>query len=237
MDNKQIKIIYEDEQIVVLDKPHGVIVNRADTHSTFTVQDFIEENTSGFVDESADENADFRSRSGIVHRLDKDTSGIMLTAKTPEAFNNLILQFKNRQVQKEYIAVVFGSVKEEHIQIDAPIGRNPRNRLTMAVVADGKPAQTNIERVKQLKIGEESFTSLRIYPKTGRTHQIRVHLAAMKHQIVGDMIYCSRNLLERSIIVGNRMYLHSLGIEFTHPTTNKVVNIQTEFPDEFKEYF
>lgn len=249
----EINKIYEDTYIIVLDKPYGMVVNRSKTSPDNTVQDYIEnkfdfmkhfdvslvtqknatlnEGDPEFLDDLEIE--EFVTRSGILHRLDKDTSGVLLVAKDPYTFKKIKLQFKSRIVQKGYTAIVLGTVKDEKIEIDAPIKRNPSSPLKFAVVSDGKPALTLIEKVKEFEKDGEKFTVLNVSPKTGRTHQIRVHLSAINHPIVGDPIYLTKFNYENTINIFPRLMLHSSSLSFEHPYLNKIVTFESPLPSEF----
>lgn len=224
-----MNIIYEDDQILVINKPSGVVVNRSDTNSTFTVQDFIESET----DFETDDASEFGLRSGIVHRLDKDTSGVLLAAKNAESFENLQSQFKNREVHKEYHAIVLGKIKDAKFEVDAPLGRNPKNRLSMAVVPDGRPSQTKFELVDTFEKEAVLFSYIKAFPYTGRTHQIRVHAAAINFPVACDEIYCTRSQLEQSKKAFNRLMLHALSISFIHPTKNESATFTAPLPNDF----
>lgn len=224
--------IYEDNDILVLDKPSGVVVNRSSTYAGQTVQDFVEDQID-FTE--SDEDSEFKSRSGVVHRLDKDTSGILLVAKNPDSFVKIQKQFKDRVVKKQYHAIVNGKSPTGKFEIDAPIGRNPKDRLSMAVVVGGKEARTDFDFVKHFLVTDMWFSYITAFPYTGRTHQIRVHLAALNLSIVGDPIYCSKARLRASENAFNRMMLHALSIEFTHPRTEQRVTFEAPLPEEFKK--
>ncbi len=225
-----INIIYEDRDILILDKPSGVIVNKADTtKNEITVQDFLEskynfENPTG-------SDSDFYKRAGIVHRIDKETSGILITAKNKESFENLQAQFKERKVEKTYVALVHGDVKSNEGEISVPIGRLPWNRKRFGVMVGGKEATTYykvIERINKL------YTLLELYPKTGRTHQIRVHLKYLNHPIFGDEFYAGRKTSRSDRKILNRFFLHARKISFFHPKTGKKIEFESDLPQELK---
>lgn len=169
---KEIEILYEDDAILVINKPNGLVVNRSNTNSSRTLQDILDVGKSPREESSGDEFEDeFSDRSGIVHRLDKDTSGVLVVAKTQEAFQFLQKEFKERNIYKEYCAVVHGRVEEEIIEIEAPLGRSPKSPLKIAVVAEGKQAFTRVERIKEIDIemdpNKVTYTMLKVLPKTG----------------------------------------------------------------------
>jgi 23S rRNA pseudouridine1911/1915/1917 synthase len=229
----KIKIIFENEDFIVLEKPTGVVVNRSETHSGKTLQDFIEERL--ILNLNTFEDTEFKSRSGLVHRLDKDTSGLLLVAKSPESFSFLQEKFKSREVEKKYVSIVLGEVGEDRFEIDAPISRNPNNRFKYAVVRDGKEAQTYFERIKNFEKDGLKFSALYAYPRTGRTHQIRVHLAAYGNPVLMDPIYMSGKDLDLCKNLGfERMMLHAKSLKFDY--NGKEYFFETDLPEEFLDY-
>ena len=166
-------------------------------------------------------------RPGIVHRLDKDTSGILIIAKNDKAHINISEQIKNHEVKKTYIALVRGIVRENMATIDMPIARSNKDRTKMAVSKNGKNAITHIKVLERFK----GFTLLEVNIETGRTHQIRVHLSEIGYPIVGDYVYSNgKNPFN---VVGQM--LHSMRIEFKHPVTNKQMKLEAELPEYFEE--
>lgn len=231
--SQNIEIIFENENFIVVNKPSGLIVNRAKTVKVLTLQDYIEDNIKMVLDNVE---SDFVKRNGIVHRLDKDTSGVMIVAKNEIYFIYLQSLFKDRLVKKEYISVSLGDIAEERFEIDAPIGRDPKSRFKFAIVRGEKDAQTYFERIKITRRDEKSFTSLNCKPKTGRTHQIRVHLAAFGYPVLGDSIYSSarnRELYENLGI--KRLMLHSKSVTFNGMEGEKFF-FETNTPDEFSQF-
>jgi 23S rRNA pseudouridine1911/1915/1917 synthase len=199
-DPKSPKIIFEDESLLVLDKPAGMVVDKSETQESGTVEEWLLHARKASLGRL--------ERQGIVHRLDKDTSGLLLVAKTPEALENLQAQFKERIVKKEYLALVHGTIEKPRL-VEGNIGRNPGNREKFIVLEEGKEASTEYEPIKLLVMSSESvnkifegfskiqlkklrttnyelFTFLVARPKTGRTHQIRVHLKYIGFPIVSD---------------------------------------------------
>lgn len=238
-----LKIIFEDNDILVVNKPSGMVVNRSQTFSGITVQDIVKKIGEDAIDpevivnpDDSDEISEFSARDGIVHRLDKDTSGVLIIAKNEPSFKRIQAQFKRREVEKEYKAIVLGSLPQEKIEIEAPLGRNPKNRLTMAVVDEGRPALTVAILEKEFQVDETIFSLLSVKPTTGRTHQIRVHLAAVGNPIVCDPIYCTRKQFEFTLQYFTRLMLHALSIKFTHPTTGEKLTFTAELPEEFTKY-
>jgi 23S rRNA pseudouridine1911/1915/1917 synthase len=229
----EINKIFEDDDILVLDKPSGLIVNRSITAKSGTLQDLLEKSYEFDVEEGEEETGDFTERSGIVHRLDKDTSGVLVVAKNKKSFDNLLSQFKERKAIKEYLAVLCGNVRDEVIEIDAPLKRNPKSPLKFAVVETGKEAFTRLERIKNINLNGKDYTLMKVLPKTGRTHQIRVHAAAMGYPVAGDSIYCSRILLESSLNQFGRLMLHAQKLGFYHPKTGNFIEFTSQTPAEF----
>lgn len=226
----KVKVIYKDNDILILDKPSGVTVNKADTtKNEITLQEYIDSN---FSIESLDKSSDFYKRSGIVHRLDKETSGILIVAKNIESFNNLQSQFKNRNIEKTYIALVHGKINEREGEIVAPVGRLPWNRKRFGVLAGGKEAST---RYKILESFSKPFTLLEIYPKTGRTHQIRVHMKYFNHPVFSDIFYAGRKTAKEDRRVLDRIFLHAAKISFHHPKTNEKLSFSSELPEELEK--
>ena len=228
------KIIFEDDYIVAIDKPAGLVVNRSNTHVVPTLQDFVEDQVA--IEEELEE-TDYTSRSGILHRLDKDTSGVILMAKDTNTFEAILKQFKNRELSKEYKAILIGDIHDSIIEIDAPIKRNPKFTFKFAVGTDGKPSQTRIELVKNFQLNGRNYTSVTVRPKTGRTHQIRVHCLALNHCVAGDEIYCTRKEFVDSYADFARLMLHAHSIEITHPVTGGKLLLKSELPEEFTPYF
>jgi len=231
-----ITVIYEDEDIVVLNKPSGVIVNKADTtKNEFTVQDWLEERFKDkFISE---EGHDFYQRAGIVHRIDKETSGILLVAKNKESFENLQAQFKDRKVEKTYVALAHGRIEPAEGEISVPIGRLPWNRARFGVLAGGKEAVTKYKVIAYYKSpvkDKEELTLLELYPKTGRTHQIRVHLKYINHPIFGDELYAGRKTARDDRKILPRFFLHAKKISFFHPKTGERVDFESRLPQELQ---
>lgn len=224
-----LRVIFEDEQLLVLEKPPNLVVNKADTVREESLQDQLEEYFG--IKESKE---GIGGRAGIVHRLDKGTSGLLVVAKTYEAFENLTLQFKKREVGKEYLGLVHGQIKDREFIIDAPIGRNPVNRFKFAIVAGSRKAITQFRVASLYKKNSKIYTLLRIIPKTGRTHQVRVHLTASSHPIVADELYAGRKRFREDKDWCPRLFLHSSKLNFKHPGTGKIVKFNSELPEDLK---
>lgn len=218
--NIPVEVIYEDSDIIVVNKPKGMVVHPANGNPDGTLVNAIlalcKDNLSGIGGEI---------RPGIVHRLDKDTSGLLIIAKNDLAHKNISEQIKNRQVKKIYIALVKGNVAEDEATIDMPIGRSTKDRKKMAVRKDGKTAITHFKVLKRYN----KYTLLEIKIDTGRTHQIRVHMAEIGHPVVGDMVYSSG---KNEFGIEGQM-LHAKSLDFRHPVTGKEMHLEADVPQYF----
>ncbi|KKU87966.1 MAG: Pseudouridine synthase [Candidatus Gottesmanbacteria bacterium GW2011_GWA2_47_9] len=232
-----IPILFEDESVLVINKPPGIVVNRAESVKGETVQDWIESKFPISNSQFSIEDKDFRDRAGIVHRIDKETSGLLLIAKTLLAFRELQRQFKERLVKKTYLAIVHGVVVPEEGEIRAPVGRLPWNRERFGIVPGGKEAVTRYARISnfQFPISKEELSLVQLYPETGRTHQIRVHLKYINHPIVGDYLYAGRKTARRDRTWAPRVMLHAQKITFTHPVTGELLAFEAPIPDDMSE--
>ena len=221
-ENIPIEVIYEDSDIVVVNKPKGMVVHPGNGNLDGTLVNAIMakcgDSLSGIGGEI---------RPGIVHRIDKDTSGLLIVAKNDKAHVNLSEQIKAHKVKKTYIALVRGVVRENEATIDMPIGRSKTDRKKMAVCKDGKNAVTHIKALKRW----EHYTLLQVNIETGRTHQIRVHLSYIGYPIIGDYTYS--NGKNEFGVVGQ--CLHAQKLEFKHPTTNKIMELEAPLPEYFQE--
>jgi len=217
-----IEIIYEDNDIIVVNKPKGMVVHPANGNPDRTLVNAImaicKDSLSGIGGEI---------RPGIVHRLDKDTSGLLIVAKNDKAHVNMSEQIKNHEVKKTYIALVRGVVKENEATIDMPIGRSNSDRKKMAVTKIGKNAVTHFKVLKRY----DKYTLLEINIETGRTHQIRVHLAHIGYPVIGDCTYS--NGKNEFGVVGQ--CLHAKKLEFKHPITQKEMILEAPLPDYLEE--
>lgn len=220
----EVKILYEDEHLMVVDKPVGMVVNRAQSVAGQTVQDWAEEK----IGIKGDEDEVFVKRSGIAHRLDKETSGCLVIAKTPEALEGMLRAFKERTVSKEYVAMVHGQLEPDEGTIRLPIGRDRVNRKRRKVMVEGKVAQTRWKVEKRC----EKFCLVHLFPTTGRTHQIRVHMQFLGHPLVGDKLYGNRKQVRREQAGTGRHFLHAAGVEFRHPITGEMVRVKSKLPED-----
>jgi len=246
------KIIFEDKDLLVLDKPAGMIVNRSDTtKEEVTLQDWVEKHLKiaslplEKIDRSKisyEEQAklDFVSRAGIVHRLDKETSGIILVARTFQAFANLQAQFRERKVQKTYVALAHGEIEPKVGEISVAVGRLPWNRKRFGVLAEGRESLTlyKVLSIKYLVSGKERepLSLVELNPKTGRTHQIRVHLQYIKHPIFGDPLYAGRKTGRNDRKLLPRVFLHAAKISFFHPVTNESLTFESVLPQDLSNF-
>lgn len=215
-----LDILYEDASLLVINKPAGMVVHPAYGHTSGTLVNALLAHCPQIADVGGIE------RAGIVHRLDRDTSGILLVAKDIGTHAELQRQFKRRQVVKAYLALVEGDVQPSEGIIDAPVGRDKRQRQRMAVVHTGREATTSY-RVKERF---PHHTLLEVRPHTGRTHQVRVHLAWLGHPVVGDRVYGFRH----QRLLPERLFLHAWRIRFTHPTTEEEMSFEAPLPAELE---
>lgn len=243
-----IAILYEDNDLLILNKPAGVVVNRADTTKGIeTVQDFVEKHLGlspyystivvpeGEYKSSAET---FKERSGIVHRLDKETSGILLIAKTLPAFIELLRQFKERVVKKTYIALAHGLLQPTEGEVNVPVGRLEFNRKRFGVVAGGRDSVTKYKVLQVYKNPKtkEPLSLVALHPETGRTHQIRVHLKHLNRPIFSDELYGGRKTARDDRKVLPRLFLHAAGITFLHPITGKEMSMESPLPEDLETF-
>ena len=213
-----ISVLYEDEHLLVVDKPAGMPVHPGVGHPDSTLLNAVMGLDSGIGAVGG------QSRPGLVHRLDKDTSGLILIAKTDQSHERLSAQFKDRSVQKGYLALVSGHPDPAEAIIDAPVGRDPDDRKKMAIVDDGRPASTLYRTIRSYR----DCSLIDVRPKTGRTHQIRVHFASIGHPIVGDETY------SRADPRIGRHFLHAAYLEFEHPATGFRHEIESPLPEHLQ---
>lgn len=229
-------ILYEDETLLVICKPPGMVVNRADTvEEGETLQDWVESHV-GAISQSPVQI--FRDRSGIAHRLDKETSGVMVIGKTSESLAELMRQFKERETEKEYLALVHGKMSPSETIVNLPIKRSVENRHKFRVDVFGKSAVTGY-KVEQIFDGiddyQDGFTLVRLFPKTGRTHQIRVHMAHLGYSLVGDELYGGRKRSDRDRDWCPRHFLHAATLRINHPYTNERVQFDATLPNDLQK--
>lgn len=221
-----LDIIYEDNDILVVNKQKGLVVHPANGNPDGTLVNAImahcKDSLSGIGGEL---------RPGIVHRLDKDTSGLLIIAKNDKAHIQVSEQIKNREVKKTYIALVRGTIAEDEATINMPIGRSTKDRKKMAVTKNGKEAVTHFKVLNRYTTNKGSYTLLEIKIDTGRTHQIRVHMAEIGHPVIGDSVY-SNGKNEFGI---EGQCLHAKRLEFVHPITGKEMKLEAPLPEYFKK--
>jgi 23S rRNA pseudouridine1911/1915/1917 synthase len=219
--NIPLEVLYEDDQILVINKASGMVVHPGDgTKDDTLIHSLLYHYPKGLCPVGAP------NRPGIVHRLDKETSGVMVVAKTEHAYHFLVEQFAQRKTEKEYRALVHGFFPTVRGTIDQPIGRHPKNRVRMAVVEHGKPALTEWEAMKQYT---ELFTFLRVKIHTGRTHQIRVHFSHLGHPLAGDLTYGAKKNASF-----DRVMLHAHYLSFMHPLKAEKLTFRAEIPSDFQ---
>lgn len=215
-----LDIVYEDDDVIVVNKPSGMVVHPSLGNTSGTL-------VNALMNHSKLSSVNGEFRPGIVHRIDKDTSGLLIIAKNDKAHINLSEQIKNREITKKYIALVRGVVKENCATIDMPIGRSDKDRKKMAVRKDGKNAVTHFNVIKRYN----GYTLLDVKIDTGRTHQIRVHLSEIGYPIVGDFVYSNG---KNPFGVEGQM-LHAKSLEFKHPITGKEMKLEAPLPEYFEE--
>lgn len=220
-ENIPLEIIYEDEDVIVVNKPKGMVVHPAPGNYTGTLVNALMYHCTNLSTING------IKRPGIVHRIDKDTTGILVVAKNDKAHNSLSEQFKDHSITREYQLIIKGNPKEDEYTVDAPIGRNPKDRLKMAVVEGGKRAVTHFKVIKRY----EGYSHLTAQLETGRTHQIRVHSAYKGYPLLGDEVYYKGSFKFK--IQGQALHAGKLG--FIHPSTGQYIEFQSKVPDYFQE--
>lgn len=217
-----LDIIYEDNDIIVINKPKGMVVHPGNGNPDNTLVNAVLAHCKGSLSGIGGE-----IRPGIVHRIDKDTSGLIIVAKNDKSHINLSEQIKNHEVTKIYTALVKGNISEDEATIDMPIGRDKKDRKKMSVTRDGKEAVSHIKVVKRYG----NYTLIRVKIDTGRTHQIRVHMAKIGHPVVGDEVYSSG---KNEFGVKGQM-LHSTILKFKHPISGKEIMLEAPLPQYFED--
>ncbi|MCC5426318.1 RluA family pseudouridine synthase [Clostridium botulinum] len=217
----KLDIIYEDKDVIVVNKPQEMVVHPAPGVYSGTLVNALLNHCKDLSGING------VARPGIVHRIDKDTSGILVVAKNDISHNNLVAQFKEHSISRVYMALVEGIIKDEQGTIEAPIGRHPVDRIKMAVVKDGRHAVTHYKVIEKFK----NHTLVECRLETGRTHQIRVHMSHIMHPLVGDPVYGYKK--QRFNLKGQMLHAKLLG--FIHPTTGQYVEFESELPEYFKK--
>jgi 23S rRNA pseudouridine1911/1915/1917 synthase len=233
---QKLPIIYQDDDIVVVDKPAGIATHAATSWTGADVVTLLDE-MQVTIDTEGDSH-----RHGVVSRLDVGTSGVMVLARNQDAFENLKTQFAAHTTEKIYHALAYGNFVVKHGTLNAPIGRHPKHRALFAVVENGKPAVTHFDALEQyhFEVGKDKFltTYLQIRLETGRTHQIRVHLNAYHHPLVGDSMYGKATTLEKTLheqFDFQRPFLHSSSLKITHPKTGKILHFESPLHETLKK--
>lgn len=261
-----IPIVFKDASLIVIDKPSGIVVNRSDTSNMETIQDWAE--TKYQIRQPADQKersdkdtsdgvrsdtceveeleSNFYNRAGIVHRLDKETSGLLIIAKNPQVFEDLQLQFKERKVTKKYITLVHGKVSPKEGEIRASVGRLPWNRERFGVLPGGREATTSYKVVSYYNSpnspsylkrglgGVNAYSLLEVTPHTGRTHQIRIHLKYLGHPVVSDRFYAGRKTAKKDVKFCPRLFLHATYLKFVNPGSKESLELKSDLPDDLK---
>ena len=274
----QIQILYQDQDLVIINKPSGVVVNRADSVKEKTIQDWFVQFLAEAEQQDKVEKEDWQKmipddflaqygspeeiwlrRKGLVHRIDKETSGILLLARHPGSLVNLLVQFEKRQTHKKYWCLVHGQLQVDSAQVNAPISRSSTNRHQFRVEIDGRRAMTNYrvlkvfqdfneaeltavleeKKVRQIKEQQDSyaqgFSLLECELITGRTHQIRVHMKHLGHPLVADVVYGGRRRARIDRLWCSRQFLHARWLSFIHPRTGKRVEATAPLAEELKQ--
>ncbi|WP_444965331.1 RluA family pseudouridine synthase [Pediococcus pentosaceus] len=214
-----LDIVFEDDDVIVVNKPQGMVVHPAPGHENGTL-------VNGLLDHAPLATVNGELRPGIVHRIDKGTSGLLMVAKNDQAMLSLSAQLKAKTNQRKYLAIVHGNFKEEAGTINAPIGRSKKDRKKMAIVEDGRPAVTHFKVLERFT----DYTLIECELETGRTHQIRVHLKYIGHPVAGDPLYGPRNTLK-----GNGQFLHAKLLGFKHPRTGEELAFEVDPPQIFQD--
>lgn len=218
-ENIPLDIVYEDNDVIVVNKPQGMVVHPSAGHPDHTL-------VNALLYHSPLSSINGEYRPGIVHRIDKDTSGLLMVAKNNQAHQELSTQLKAQKNLRQYVALVHGVIKEDSGVINAPIGRSPRDRKKQAIVADGRPAITHFTVVERFK----HYTLVNCRLETGRTHQIRVHMQYIGHPLVGDPLYGPKKTIK-----GHGQFLHAQELGFEHPKTHELMIFTAPLPPIFEK--
>ena len=219
-----LDVVYEDDDVLVVDKPAGMVVHPAPGNWSGTLVNALKGRGAALAEGSAE------GREGLIHRLDKETSGLLLIAKTDRALRVLGAELQARRIVRRYAALAWGHLSEERITIEKPIARDPRDRKRMAIVSMGRPARTDFTRLARF----DSADLLRAHLYTGRTHQIRVHLAAIGHPVVGDDTYGGGGGRRLVQLPPRRHFLHAAWLQFRHPVSGKEIDIRSPLPEDLR---
>jgi 23S rRNA pseudouridine1911/1915/1917 synthase len=251
MQEVTIPVIFEDDYLLIINKPAGITINRAETTKhEITVQDWAEKRfgitnqelrikgEKNYGEEGWDPSVDFYKRGGIVHRLDKETSGVLVIAKTPEAFVSLQKQFREREVKKTYVALAHGVILPGKGEIVVPVGRLPWNRKRFGIVPGGRESKTEYSVLAHYKRADisDTLSFVELYPQSGRTHQIRVHLKYIHHPIFADLLYAGRKTARSDRKLLSIVFLHAEKIDLQHPDTSKRITFESPLPDDLVSF-
>jgi 23S rRNA pseudouridine1911/1915/1917 synthase len=220
-----LRVAFEDDDVVVIDKPAGMVVHPAPGNWTGTLVNALKGRGKPLS------SVGDPGREGIVHRLDKETSGLLLVAKTDQAHRVLGAAMALRKISRRYAVLCWGHLDKDEVAVDKPLGRNPRDRTRMAVVATGKAAKTTFVRIARF----DAVDLLRAHLHTGRTHQIRVHLSSIGHPAVGDDTYGGGGGRKLVALPPKRHFLHAAWLLFTHPVTGKEIELRSPLPDDLRD--
>ena len=220
-ENIPLEIVYQDEDVAIVNKPQGMVVHPAAGHADGTLVNAL----MYHVTDLSGINGTIRP--GIVHRIDKDTSGLLMIAKNDQAHERLAAQLKEKSNKRRYVAIVHGILPNDFGTIEAPIARNPKDRKKQAVIANGKPAVTHFEVLERF----ERYTLLALELETGRMHQIRVHLAYIGHPVAGDPLYGPK----KTLTPNHGQFLHAQTLGFKHPRTGEWMEFEAEVPKIFEQ--
>lgn len=224
-ENIPLDVVYEDDDLLVIDKPAGMVVHPAPGNWEGTLVHALVGRTGAPSAFGSDE------RQGLVHRLDKDTSGLLLVARTERSHRLLGAALAARHIVRRYAALCWGHLDTDQVVVDKPLARDPRNRQRMAVVGSGKAAKTTFVRLARF----DSADLLRAHLHTGRTHQIRVHLSAIGHPVVGDDLYGGGGGRRLVKLAARRHFLHAAWLRFRHPTTGAMMDLRSPLPPDLRE--
>lgn len=218
-----LDIVYEDQDVILINKPKGMVVHPAAGHYSGTL-------VNGLMAHCKDDLSGINGvlRPGIVHRIDKDTTGILIVCKNDMAHQSIAKQLYDHSITRKYHAIVYGNIKEEEGTVNAPIGRSLKDRKKMGIVMDGKHAVTHYKVLKRLK---KDFTYIECQLETGRTHQIRVHMASIKHPLLGDDVYGPK----KSKYTLEGQCLHAKVLGFVHPRTGEYMEFEVSLPEYFEK--
>jgi 23S rRNA pseudouridine1911/1915/1917 synthase len=224
-ENIPLTIVFEDDELLVVDKPAGMVVHPAPGNWTGTLVNALKGRGQSLAQGAAEE------RAGLVHRLDKDTSGLIVVAKTEGALRTLGKAITERRVARRYAVLSWGHIEQDLLSVDRPIARDPNDRKRMAIAPAGRAARTDFHRLARF----ESTDLLRAHLYSGRTHQIRIHLASIGHPVVGDDTYGGGGARRLMGLPAKRHFLHAAWLVFKHPVTGELLDLRSKLPDDLRQ--